>query len=144
MDNIDSRQVISDWLATPLLALVRGNRDLIILSLNRCIGNGGGFTIKLRLIEQADLIRLQLLTAGRITTRQRKIQLFSERENLGFVTLVLCSEVFVAGNKLIELSCLISKQRLQCINVIGQLMRCNWHAPHYTGTLISRLHKTLE
>jgi len=47
--------------------------------------------------------------------------LFDKRENLKLVTLDLRDELLVASNKLIGLGSLISKPRLQCINVIGSL-----------------------
>ena len=51
--------------------------------------------------------------------------MFGKSENLKLVTLVLRAELLVASNKLIELGSLISKQRLQCINVIGSLFGAN-------------------
>jgi len=108
MNDIDARQVIRDWLPATLLALVCGNRDLIVIV---CLGilTKCRLTIELRLIEQTDLIGGPLFTAARITTRQGEIQLLSEGEDLDFVTLVLCRELFVANDKLIELCSLLSK-----------------------------------
>lgn len=45
---------------------------------------------------------------------------FNERENLDPVTLVLGAQLLVASK-------LIGNQRLQCIDVIGQLMQGNRH-----------------
>jgi len=52
--------------------------------------------------------------------------------------------LLVANNKVIKFYRLIGKQRLQCINVIGQLMQCNWHAQYCIKDTRLRPHKTLE
>ena len=135
VDHIDTRQVTRNGLPAALLARMRCYRDLIVIDINLRLGHGLG--VELRFIEKRDLIRRQLLAAGRRTSRPRKIQLLAESEKQDFVTLVLGRELLVAGR-------LFSQQRLQCINIVRQLMQGNRHAPQYIGSLPSTLHKTLE
>ena len=119
MDDIDPWQIIRQSFAAARLAGVcRDFDDRITRRLDDQI-------FHFRFIEQAGLIWRDLLATGRVAFGQGKVQLFLKGKNLRLVTLVLGGESFVASN-------LISDQGLQCINVIGKLIRCNGHAWVYT------------
>ncbi len=89
VDDLDARQRVGQLFATAFAAGMLGDDDGLVLS-------GAGFLrLNFGFIEQADLIRRDLLAAGGIASRQGKVELFRKAENLCLVMLVLSGELFV-------------------------------------------------
>ena len=89
MNNIHARQALRQFLAPAFLAGMCRYDDFVIFQFD--------FGVNFGFIEQTILIRGYFLAAGGITSGQGQIQLFLEGKNLGFVTLILGTELFVTS-----------------------------------------------
>ena len=90
MDHLQARQTVRQWLAAAFLTGVFCDDDDGVFCLDivsRDIGLG--------LVEQADLIRRELLATGRVALGYREIELFLEDENLRLDALVLGEQLRV-------------------------------------------------
>jgi hypothetical protein len=127
VDDLDPWPAVWQRLAAAFLAVVRGDGHCLIQS--RLSGSNTAYgSVDFGFIEQADLVRGQLLAAGGVTAGQGQMELFLEGKYLGVQAHVFLLECDVASE-------LFSEQCLEGIDIIRQLGKRVWHVLQYTGSV---------